>query len=485
MQEPSSQWPEKGPAWAVPMSSDVPLSKPGFPKSMTISEVCEVARELQTWEGAQLQEVVIDGVKGEDPRSMRLGFFWTGGLRWVVFDYRIQAPLLMLFDGMDSVPMTPPKTAGKIRRPIELFLRSKHIGRRLREVRLRVDDGRALDLVFDSNTDGSEVSIELKVYPHGRNVRAISGEQSVSEFKPMLTGGTIVQPAKSRGFDSLEQPDRSRSELALAWLGLVRPAAVKKPADRAAGGISLKSPIDKTIEKKLKALEKVRAEIISKEQSPARTIGEWIKENQTLDLPRDWPKDWCEQVDAKRSLAVNIERLFASAKSQTRKLTGTRERASELAREIELLEKRRLKGELRDELKTPSGGGVKDLFVAASAKGRKFQLAEDLIVYLGKNATENLSILRKAQPFDYWLHLRDRPGAHAIMRRARGRNVTDAEFIKAGTYVAEQTLKRRATELRGESFDLLIVECRFVRPIKGDRVGRVNYTNDRVLRLSL
>ena len=125
------------------------------------------------------------------------------------------------------------------------------------------------------------------------------------------------------------------------------------------------------------------------------------------------------------------------------------------------------------------------MFVAADARGRKFQLADDLIVYLGKNAAENLAILRKAQPFDFWVHLRDRPGAHAILRRSRGRNVTDAEFIKAGAYVAEQSLKRRASELKGESFDLLIVECRFVRPIKGDKLGRVNYTNDRVLRFLL
>lgn len=468
---------------AVLMSSDSPL-KSGFPKSMTVSEVSEVACELQTWIGSQLQEVVIDGIKGEDPRSMRLGFFWTGGIRWIVFDYRIQAPLLLLFDGMDGVPMTPPKTAGKIRRPIELFLRSKHIGRRLREIRLRVDDGRALDLVFDPNTDGSEVSIELKVYPHGRNAKAISGAQSITEFKP-LTGSPNVAPVKSRSFEQLNHPDRARSELALEWLKFVKPDGVKRAAGTEASAATLKSPIDKTLEKKRKALEKVESEIKSKEESPARTIGEWIKENQSLEVPREWPNEWREQVDLKRSMAVNIERLFTNAKSQTRKLVGTRERAAELAREIAVLEKKRAKGELREENRTASGGEAKDLFVAASAKGRKFQLADDLIVYLGKNAVENLAILRKAQPFDYWLHLRDRPGAHAILRRTRGRNVTDAEFIKAGTYVAEQTLKRRAIELRGESFDLLIVECRFVRPIKGDRVGRVNYTHDRVLRLSL
>lgn len=470
------------------------------PRSMTVKEVTEVARELQTWVGSQFQEVMIDGIKGEDPRSLRLGFFWTGGVRWIVFDYRVQAPMLLLFDGQNGVPMTPPKTAGKIRRPIELFLRSKHVGRRLREVRLRIEDGRALDLIFDPNEDGTEVSIELKVYPHGRNAKAVSGTQSVSEFKPMAAAknaGPSISKAKS--FDELEHPPRALHDMAIEWMRFVKPGSIPRDSkpnasvERGAGPASAaKSPLEIKIEKKRKALEKVREEVSSKEQSPARAIGEWIKENQSLDVPKEWPASWREQVDPRRTLAVNIERLFTSAKNQTRKLDGTRQRAAELEAEIVAIEKKLQRGDVREESRATTndnfgggGGGPKDLFKAAEARGRKFQLAEDLIVYLGKNATENLAILRKAQPFDYWLHLRDRPGAHAILRRTRGRNVTDAEFIKAGTYVAEQTMKRRAIELKGESFDLLIVECRFVRPIKGDKLGRVNYTNDRVVRITL
>ena len=59
--------------------------------------------------------------------------------------------------------------------------------------------------------------------------------------------------------------------------------------------------------------------------------------------------------------------------------------------------------------------------------------------------------------------------------------VTDGEFLQAGQWVIEQSLGARASEHKGERFDMLIVECRFVRPIKGDRLGRVNYANDRVM----
>lgn len=469
------------------------------PKSMTFQEVQEVARELDTWVGAQLQEVVIDGIKGEDPRSLRLGFFWTGGIRWIVFDYRIQAPLLMLFDGHEGVPRTPPKTAGKIRRPIELFLRSKHIGRRLREIRRHRDDGRALDLVFDPADDGSEVAIEMKVFPHGRNVRAISGAQSVTEFKPMppSKASTSSDSTRAEALDrSSRDFQRSPQQIAFEWLRFVAPdkfgenenTSMVEPRSQVTSSTA-KSPLAIKIEKIRKALTKVQDEIASKEQSPAREIGEWVKSNQTLRVPSEWPASWREMIDPKKSLSSNIEKLFTTAKSQARKLDGTRARASELRAELQVLERKQARGELQEESNQSRGealeGATKDLFEAARAHGRKFQLAPDLIVYLGKNAAENLAILRKAQPFDYWLHLRDRPGAHAILRRPRGRNITDSELIKAGTYVAEQTMKRRAIDLRGEAFDLLIVECRFVRPIKGDRLGRVHYTNDRVLRFSL
>lgn len=467
---------------------------------MTNLEVRDVVRELQTWVGAQLQEIVIDGIKGEDPRSLRLGFFWTGGIRWFVFDYRVQAPLVVLFDGQDGVPMTPPKTAGKIRRPIELFLRSKHVGRRLRDVQMRADEGRAFDLIFDPQEDGSDVRIEIKAYPHGRNATAVSGAQSVSEFKPMpsASGSTGYRASE------LEAPPRSRRDLALEWLDSVQPALAKKriasggaakssssvtpndasnDAPPAAASPQQKSPIEIKLEKTRKALSKVRAEIESKSLSAARELGEWLKENQTLDLPREWSQDRRDMIDVTLSLAENIQRLFQKAKNQERKVEGTKARAVELESEIAQLEKKLSKGDRGAADAPPIVSESKDLFLQAKARGRKFQLADDLIVYLGKNATENLAILRRAQPFDYWLHLKDRPGAHAILRRARGRNVTDSELMRAGAYVAEQTMKRRAIELKGEAYDLLVVECRYVRPIKGDKLGRVNYTNDRVLRI--
>ncbi|MDZ4083296.1 MAG: hypothetical protein U1E10_10190 [Bdellovibrionales bacterium] len=468
---------------------------------MSKEEVEDLGRELSTWVGAQLQEVLVDGRAledgGHEPKSIRLGFFWSGGIRWLVFDYLLQAPVVVLFDGQDGVPMSPPKPS-KIRRPIELFLRSAFVGKRLMDV--SVTSGRTLVLKFQSEPAGAR--LEFKLDPHSRNLTAVFfedvrgkiKEKQLSEFKPVSGEGNFRQSAVPSSGDSGAGGARSRSQLALDWLERnLRPKVQNTKAAGLAGpGDSTKTPRDldreKVIAKRRKALEKVRAEVLQKETSPSREIGEWLKEAQSLDSkPLNGNPEWESYIDRRKSFSANLEHLFKVAKSHERKLDGTKARARELELEIEKLESGQadVKGrrEARDLSHSTSATAGRDLFSQAGARGRKVEIAADLILYIGKNGAENLAILRKAQPFDYWMHIKDQPGAHGIIRRSRGREVSDSEFSKAGIALLEQSMKRRAIEMKGEAYDVLIVECRFVRPIKGDRLGRVQYTNDRVLRI--
>ena len=207
-------------------------------------------------------------------------------------------------------------------------------------------------------------------------------------------------------------------------------------------------------------------------------VGEWLKANGTLDVPEPWGA----RIDRDQSLAWNIQKCFHSSKESARKTSGTRARLEDVERELVEL-RARGPGAFAGRREREEKDGAANLLSRADAKGRRIKVGGDLEVYIGKSAADNLALLRRAQSFDYWLHLRDQPGSHAILRRTRGRLVTDAEFIQAGRWVVEQSLGKRASELKGERHDLLIVECRFVKPIKGDRLGRVNYTNDRVLRI--
>ncbi|RYZ75002.1 MAG: DUF814 domain-containing protein, partial [Proteobacteria bacterium] len=234
----------------------------------------------------------------------------------------------------------------------------------------------------------------------------------------------------------------------------------------------------KAISKKEQALVRMSEELALKTSGQHRALGEWLKANGDVHAV---PVEWLELVDKDKSLSWNIEHAFHRAKENERKSEGTKARIALVAQELEDLKKngpRKFDTEAREKKAGTS------LLGRADAKGRRHTIG-DLDVYVGKSAADNLALLRKAQAFDLWLHLRDQPGSHAILRRTRGRNVTDQELREAGTWVIEQTTGKRARELAGEKFDLLIVECRYVRPIKGDKLGRVNYTNDRVMSIKL
>ena len=440
---------------------------------LTAGEVAQIATDLQPYVGAQLQDCF------QSASEVGLAFYHGGQNIWLWVDLNPHQPLVV------RVPGKPPPRK-KTPRPLTLFIKSRLTGRRLASVRADLARGRVLVLTFHrSSTEEAGTGpceIEIHLFPHGQNVMARDGEKSVAEIKPKEIAVSVEFV--------VGEPGRSWTEIEACW----RAAAGLSGETRAKPGAALgvAAPRDaadldrdwkKLVEKKVGALEKMRVELQKKSDSVHRQAGDWLKAQGLL--PQDLaevPEAYRTVVSLDRSFSENIETLFKRAKENTRKLEGSRERITLVEKELAQLRAKGPAGfsKSRD---AASAKGKQNLLVKADARGRKHALKDDLDVYIGKSAGDNLALLRRAQPFDYWLHLRDQPGSHAIIRRTRGRNVTDVEFQEAGRWVVEQTTGKRASELRGERFELLIVECRFVRPIKGDKLGRVHYTNDRVLGL--
>jgi len=440
------------------------MNAPTHPKPLTSIEVANVASQLQPLVGAQLQECLLT------ENEFALGFYHQGGMFWLWIDLKPQAPLIVRRHG--SFPVRK-----KIVRPLVLFLRSRFLGRRLAEVRVGAPGERILVFAFHRAKDEEEqglCEVEVRLIPHGANIIARDGRSSVAERKPQ----ELPPPQMPSPF--LDQP-RSWEEIETDWLATRAPKPVR-PDGQAQAAAPAPAPApaperewQKALEKKRKILERLHEELESKTKTPYAELGEWLKAHATLAVPDEYR----ELIDPEKGLSWNIEESFRKAKENVRKAEGTRARRQAVARELEELEKNGPQALKAAAPKAPS------LLERSEARGRRFEVAPDLEAYIGKSAADNLALLRRAQPFDYWLHLRERPGAHAILRRGRGRVVTDAEFAKVGVWVAEQSLKKRAADLKGERFDLLIVECRYVRPIKGDKLGRVHYTHDRVLTLRL
>lgn len=428
---------------------------------LTLAEIEKIASEIrEAYTGAQLQDCL------QTKAELGLAFYHAGETHWLWLDLDPHRPVLVRVFGQ------PPRRK-KIARPLTLFLKSRFLGRRLKGVRADSERGRILIFEFHRARDEEEQGpclIECRLFPHGQNVIAFDGAKSIAELKPKE-----VSPSQS---PPPSQP-REWREIEEAWW---QQQSLKPDAKGASSSVeALARDYRKALEKKELALQRMREELEAKMSSEPAEVGEWLKAHGTLDVPEKW-QAW---IDKAQTLAWNIERCFHRAKENMRKAEGTRERLRQVESELEALRSEGIEGFQKARTSAHGENQKKkaNLLAHAQARGRRFQLADDLDVYVGKSAADNLALLRRAQPFDYWLHLRDQPGSHAILRRARGRMVTDEEFRRAGIWVVEQSLGKRAHELKGERFDLLLVECRFVRPIKGDKLGRVNYTNDRVLNI--
>ncbi len=106
----------------------------------------------------------------------------------------------------------------------------------------------------------------------------------------------------------------------------------------------------------------------------------------------------------------------------------------------------------------------------------RFLSPEGFTLLVGRNARENERVtFQMAHPQDLWLHVRDAPGAHVIVR-------------SGGRPVGEPTLRLAAqlaayfSRLRGErAVAVALTERRFVTRRRGGHPGQVHYRQERTL----
>ncbi len=72
---------------------------------------------------------------------------------------------------------------------------------------------------------------------------------------------------------------------------------------------------------------------------------------------------------------------------------------------------------------------------ATAMMGLAIAEGEDIeIRAMGKNAGENLKLLRQAKSWDLWIHLKDYPSAYAILQKPKDKNVSDQVLIQASQW---------------------------------------------------
>ncbi|MBS1971079.1 MAG: DUF814 domain-containing protein [Bdellovibrionales bacterium] len=419
-------------------------------KAMSLLELRTLVTELGSLlEDAQLQDVI------SNDRGLALGFRGTQHF-WLTLDMNPSNPFCLVF--ADYCPFKK----GSKPKPIALFLNSHGKNLYFRKIWLAEDYGRVLHIELANSQKVCE--LKLILIPRQANMLVESEGKSIAWEKPRE-----LQVQTETG--ELPEP-RDIGEIHEEWLAEFQGGARPSIDPRA----QWEKKKTKDLEKKRKALEEIERTLAENSSEKYYELGSYLKSISPEDFtPKKVPTEWHGLLDFKQKLFANIEMVFEKGKQAANKVQGTEERRKILVEEIVKLEKSTFESSQRDQGARPK---VDDLMKNTEAKGRKLHLESGAIVYCGKSAADNLALLRRAKAWDYWLHLKDYPGAHAIVHRSRDQELPFEELQKAALWVLKESLSSK-TFMPGEKYAVVIVECRFVRPIKGDKLGRVTYHSEK------
>lgn len=402
-------------------------------KSINQSELGILVETLNNWTGSIVQKIF------SSQEAFGLGLWTKGGLKWIWISLEKSHPIVLPLEEI-------PSFAKKKTTPTGLFLSAHIKGKILNNVLIDDNKGRVIEMHF------SDCKIEIRLFPQGVNLIVYAGQKKISYEKikdiPAPTTGQILGPA------------RSLEELVGEWITLkTAPQKISQGSEKSKQTI---------IQKNQKAILKIENDIEVKLKIPWREFGNWLKAHQSLSVPTEH----VSLVDPKKSWQENMKMAFEEAKKNAEKIKRAQVRIEELKNAS------RQSGALTVK---PVVAGPKNMLSGLAAKGRTFPL-DAATAFMGKSASDNLKILRGANAWDYWLHLKNLPSAHVIISRPKGLKIAEDKIKRVAEWLIKESVKKN---YQGIAYEIIMCECRYVKPIKGDKMGRVQFQNERVFRVKV
>ena len=344
-------------------------------------------------------------------------------------------PLIALF--LDKPPIQ------KKKKPFTLFLNSRAQNFRWQRVFVDEKKGRVLQLELVKNDE--KIGIEVVLIPKQANVSVAHEQTKIFWFKPVpLPASTTPE------FEDVVVDGWHYSEA--LWQQLFSPKAA--PATE--------KDLSHLLQKKENALKALAEVDYDAQIHFYQQLGDALKVN-------DLSEEQKAHLDPRASLGVQLQIVFSKVQDLKRKKQGSQQRIELLKSEIERLKK----GE------SPKPKPASELLKKAQAKGRTLHLGDPWHLVYGKNANENLKILRQAAGWHLWFHVKDYPSSHAVLAFPKGKKVPQEILLKAAQAFVNETIAKKS-QVAGIKWEVLVVECRFVKPIKGDKLGRVTYQNEKI-----
>ena len=239
----------------------------------------------------------------------------------------------------------------------------------------------------------------------------------------------------------------------------------------ASSGASPKIHLEDLLQKKKKILDKVSFNLEEK----GRKIKIYFEAGQYLSRIlglEEVDSKWKKYIHADESLFWNRENLFSIYKKEKKKKEAILNRIVALQKEMEDIRKNPDLFLKREHFK-------KDYLEKRTEKETYLALTDTVMAFMGASAKKNLELLRKAKPWHLWLHAKDFPGPHVLISCPRGgRGMSEQLIFQVAKWLCLAQFKKNPPPPK---VHFILAECRYVRPIKGDKLGRVSYQNHRTL----
>jgi hypothetical protein len=422
--------------------------------------------------------------------------YFDGIPHWLVVDFSKSD--LVLVDSMSS--------KSRIKRPIEGFVRKHFFESRVTDLTLIQSKGRVFRIDFESkqspsaesqlnDADISPVYFEFSLIPRRGNFSAIAQGKAVHLNKPQdlqrenQNDSTLPQNAGLIDWPKLFADWQANREQSTQSKTKQKNIAQLNHSEKIE---TQKNALEKTIKKKEKALAAIEEELQNHRATAAMN---WAVEFSSgkLNGPQLKAALAAASIPETTPRGKTVDLLFQWAKKLKAKHAGTEERLALVRSEVNSLKEKLTELESRGEgsgefsdvpallpAQLPTKLPIKsqaNLPLKRLEKFRKVQVNELSWVVWGKNGQENLELLRLARPWDLWSHLRDYPGAFVVLFRPKGLHPNPNELQKMGEILVHSSFQRKKLQ-PGEAFQMVLCECRFVRPIKGAKAGLVQYREE-------
>jgi len=393
-------------------------------------------------------------------KGARLQEVWTDGQR-VIFEFYLRQNYYLVADLHPQSPhvvfLPEPPAMSKKPKPVTLFLQSHARNLYVQNFSTKAESGRVLFLELGSQDQICR--IEFRLIPKAVNLIVESSGKVISWERPRSLPESKVETNER----AIVVTSDWVTQYAEEWQGGGKKNSLQSQSQLLDDPVR---KIESEIRKKESAIQKIQTELEKNQEHQYQKLGEILKYSSEI------PEELKPYYDAQKTVAENRERAFQKAKDLVRKRQGSIERQNILKKEITAL---REKIEKKDF--TTKASTANEVLKKSDSQARKRTLSSGFEAVIGKTWKDNLAILRQARAWDYWVHLKDYPSAHAILFRNKNEDIPDSAFEELTMWIIQESLgKKRA--LQDLKFDVVAAECRFVRPVKGAQ-GLVTYQNQK------